>query len=1074
MDKNGTSIIPQQKALNPYVATTIIFLAFIIMTILCYFALTAFQRKHLIKHSRAEMANLQKNIRRDFNEPVILLIAGAEYMRSILTGNEDRDEVERHVRNISGRIVENNHYKFSAFGLFGYYERFGGAFVDSEIWEPGPDYRPKERAWYKAAIAADGEVAVSDFFYDASTKDLVISYSILIYDDERVPLMVLSMNVPIGKIAEGVVGIKFTPNGYGFMTDGNFNIIAHPDESYLGKPIKETNYGNAFQNKIMREGGSVSEYGVKNSVGNFIAFVERLENGWYMGILTPREEYYREITTISKFILFFGFIIAAILSFVVYKIFAKKREADNYAKTMFDSMPLACCLWDRTYHIIACNQKVLDLFEIESKEDYQRNYFDFSPNFQPNGRASLDMILEVLEDVFENGTEHRIEWMNQDKKGNPLPSEVIVKRLEYNNQYFVAEYTYDLRTLKEKEMKILEVEKCNLEERRKVEIATASNKAKSKFLAAMSHEIRTPMNAIIGITEIQLQNDKLPVDVKEAISRIYNSADLLLGIINDILDLSKIDAGKMEIVPDRYEVASLICDTVNLNMMRSSKPIKFGLCIDENVPSALIGDELRIKQILNNLLSNAFKFTNKGEIQLSVYAEKQPQNSNDDEILLFLCVSDTGEGMAEQEIGKFFSEYSRSDNRLIEGTGLGLTITRDLVDMMNGNISVKSTAGQGSIFTICLPQKIADAKILGKEVAANLQRFRFNGITRKKAAQVNREYMPYGKVLVVDDVETNLYVAEGLLLPYGLHIETAASGFEAVEKIKEGKTYDVIFMDHMMPKMDGIEAVGIIRGFGYNRTIIALTANAVSGQSAMFLSKGFDAFISKPIDIRQLNAALNKYVRDKQPKEVIEEARIQREMKIIESERSTQHSERQLAKFFERDAQKAIKVMENVLANIENMPDDDLDTGEDLRLFAITAHAMKGALSNIGENELSEKALVLEKAGKAKDKVTILSNTQELIDDIKQLIEDINAEQDESAPSASSDDTEYLHEKLQIIRSASIEYDEKTTSAAISDLKEKSWTRETQKHIDEIFNYLLHSDFEDAAELAGKLLEKES
>ena len=399
-----------------------------------------------------------------------------------------------------------------------------------------------------------------------------------------------------------------------------------------------------------------------------------------------------------------------------------------------------------------------------------------------------------------------------------------------------------------------------------LESANMASLAKSSFLANMSHEIRTPMNAILGVAEIQLQDESLPQTAKEALDKIYNSGDLLLSIINDILDLSKIEAGKFELAVAKYDVASLINDTVTLNMMRiGSKEIDFALSVGEDTPSALLGDELRIKQILNNLLSNAFKYTEKGQVKLSVSAE----DADHDSATLVFSVSDTGQGMTDEQIARLFDEYARFNeaaNRATEGTGLGMSITQNLVKMMSGEIAVKSELNWGTVFTVRLPQTTVSAGILGHELAKSLENFQMNGLKQSKKAQIVFEPMTYGSVLIVDDVETNLYVARGLMSPYGLSIDTVLSGFDAIRRIESGKTYDVIFMDHMMPRMDGIETTNRIRSLGYLRPIVALTANAVVGQAEVFLLNGFDGFISKPIDPRRMNQTLNELIRDKHNK----------------------------------------------------------------------------------------------------------------------------------------------------------------------------------------------------------------
>ena len=394
--------------------------------------------------------------------------------------------------------------------------------------------------------------------------------------------------------------------------------------------------------------------------------------------------------------------------------------------------------------------------------------------------------------------------------------------------------------------------------------AEAATRSKSEFLATMSHEIRTPLNAIIGIAQIQLQKKNLPDEYATAMEKINTSGDNLLGIINDILDLSKIETGKMELDPEEYDVPSLLNDAVLLNVVRiGSKPIEFILDIDESLPSRLYGDELRLKQVLNNLLSNAIKYTKKGQIKLSV-----SHVSVGEDVILRFVITDTGQGMKSEDKGRLFSPYMRFGagmNRATEGTGLGLNITKKLIAMMEGTVAVESEYGKGSTFMVTAKQKAVQCPPIGAEIAARLRNFTFTSDRKAVTLQIGSEPMPHGRVLVVDDVETNLYVVKGLLLPYELNVETADSGFEAIEKVEaasgSGVTYDIIFMDHMMPHMDGIETTQKLREYGYKGPIVALTANALVGNDEMFARHGFDGFISKPIDIRRLDAILHKFIR---------------------------------------------------------------------------------------------------------------------------------------------------------------------------------------------------------------------
>ncbi|MCL2626225.1 MAG: ATP-binding protein [Cystobacterineae bacterium] len=399
------------------------------------------------------------------------------------------------------------------------------------------------------------------------------------------------------------------------------------------------------------------------------------------------------------------------------------------------------------------------------------------------------------------------------------------------------------------------------------EAIVAANEAKSHFLANMSHEMRTPLNAVIGLTELTLQKNCKP-ECAENLEKIFNSGSTLLNIINDILDISKINSGKFEISPVDYELAELISDTVSQNMVRiSEKPVHFELHVDPHIPSRLFGDDLRVKQILNNLISNAFKYTRVGTVSLHFSFEKDKEPY----LWLLFNIKDTGTGILPQNLGKIFADYYQVDtkaNRKIEGTGLGLPLTQHLVEMMEGTIAVESEYGRGSTFKVRIRQKQRSPTPIGQEVAESLSKFNFSTTQLRRNMKLSRVYLPNARVLVVDDMPINLDVAKGLMQPYGMQVDCVESGQAAIELLKQPHVkYDAVFMDHMMPDMDGVETVRLIRQmaseYARNVPIVALTANAVVGTEEMFLQNGFQAFLPKPVDIVRLDWIVRQWIQRK-------------------------------------------------------------------------------------------------------------------------------------------------------------------------------------------------------------------
>ncbi|MCL2192051.1 MAG: ATP-binding protein [Treponema sp.] len=495
------------------------------------------------------------------------------------------------------------------------------------------------------------------------------------------------------------------------------------------------------------------------------------------------------------------------------------------------------------------------------------------------------------------------------------------------------------------------------DQKEKMLVAQENSMAKSKFLARMSHEIRTPISAVLGISEIQMHNPALPLEIEEAFAKIHSSSSILLSIVNDILDLSKIEAGKFDIIASRYEVASFLSDVLQLNTLYlDSKKLGFVVNVDENIPSFLIGDDLRIKQILNNVLSNAFKYTNEGFVYFAAYCKDE----NAGRVNLVFIIRDTGQGMDPEQLKALFDEYSRfneKENRFVAGTGLGMSIASSLLKLMNATIDVQSEKGKGTTVTIVLPQEIGSDKVLGFETTKNLQDFKINAHSTAKRLSFKPEPMPYGRVLVVDDVDTNIYVAKGLMSLYELQIDTCDNGFTALEKIKSGEVYDIIFMDYMMPKMNGMETAACIRDLGYTQPIVVLTANAIVGQAEEFLRSGFDGFLSKPIVAAHLDGVLHKFIKGRHNAAVVGE--ISAENANTESMNIDEYFDNYLKSSGtqEKMYRDFARSQKNTMAEIENAVQ-----ANDMQAAHHLAHELKGLAGLIRETTLMEIAQKTESA----------------------------------------------------------------------------------------------------------------
>jgi len=512
--------------------------------------------------------------------------------------------------------------------------------------------------------------------------------------------------------------------------------------------------------------------------------------------------------------------------------------------------------------------------------------------------------------------------------------------------------------------------------------AITAREAQAKFLANMSHEIRTPINAVIGMNEMILRENN-NVEVQEYARNIQSASNMLLALVNDILDFTKIESGQLELIEDTYSLAPLIKDELLLlNARATGKPISVQIDIDPYIPSGLWGDELRIKQILTNLLSNAVKYTPEGIVTFKAFFKWIDAEN----IELCFSVIDTGVGIKQEDLANLFDSFKRLElnkNRNVEGTGLGLNITKQLVDLMQGTITVESEYGKGSDFTISIPQKIMDKKPLGN-LESCLKEVR-------KENKDSREMFtaPNAKVLVVDDNSMNLSVIKGLLKRTKIQLDLAVSGSECIELCKHSK-YHVILMDHMMPDMDGVQTLHALRNDqanpNQNTKVIALTANAIAGCREMYLEYGFNDYISKPIQAERLERLLMEHL----PERLLHKEGVTKLVSGEAKEDELLVIDHALGLSYSLDSEDIYKDILEAFCeqSREYLPLlEKYYTEQNWEQYAIIAHALKGNSLNIGAANFSKLSLQHEHAAKEQNEAYILAEYAGYVEALKRLME---------------------------------------------------------------------------------------
>ena len=624
--------------------------------------------------------------------------------------------------------------------------------------------------------------------------------------------------------------------------------------------------------------------------------------------------------------------------------------------------------------------------------------------------------------------------------------------------------------------------------------AKSAGKAKTDFLANMSHEIRTPMNAICGMSDLLLQT-KLTDEQLDYVSTIKLSSDNLLSIINDILDFSKIEAGKMELVPQSYNLLSPLYSLQNtIDVRIGERPLDFKISIKRDMPTQLYGDEVRVQQVILNLLTNAVKYSNQGHIELIVDYEKIA----DDEIMLKITVKDQGIGIKKEDMPKLFEAFSQVDmerNHRIEGTGIGLTITERLVRSMGGSITLESEYGVGTTFYVSMRQKVEDFNsVIDTESTDDFVVISHSNILKGFVSgkkKIAKFIAPDAKVLVVDDNEANLKVAKGLMGQYKLSVRTCTSGKAALDILETDKSFDILFIDHMMPEMDGVELTKILRSSNDDYLkyvpIIALTANAIKGVSEMFLANGFTEYLSKPIDTERLGEVLNKWIPENKKEEAMEE-----EESVADKNQAVDDNEENLLNMLRQienvDYDKAmtlcgksedilLSVIEVYVKSYSQIKEriDSTYAKEDLKNYAIEVHGVKSSSRSIGNDVLGEMAYRLEIEAKDGNIAYVKENHSEFAMKYEQFVGKLKEIVDKLKTEEKIEKVKFSKEEmLSMINECISLYDEFETTKAEEVLK-KLQCAECDENIMNLINDAIDSaelfDFDEVTKILTNIKE---
>ena len=1006
-----------------------VIISFTLMVIVSYSYVSKVVENQIFANAQETVNTAEVTIRSDIREAEVALLQVEMLIENWLKWGESYDGISSYMALLADSMKFDNTW---VRGFMNVYGIVNGNFMSGLYETRDPDeYVPEDRPWYHLAQAAGGRIGLSVPYTDWQTGKPVISLAKTMQDENGKNFGTIALDIDFSILSAYITSLHFAKGGYGVLCDENLNFIVHPFVSYINKSMFELNpvYLDVAQ-KLRKDPGLITTQRMVNDRGISVVIIFRqIYNGWFLGIATPVSTYYSDVNSMARTLSILGVFFMIILSLILIRLSVLKARSDE------------------------------------------------------------------------------------------------------------------------------------------------QNLGKSSFLARMSHEIRTPMNSILGMAEL-IRRKADSIEIQEYIEIIHQAGDNLLAIINDILDFSKIESGRLQLQNRDYQVASVLNDMINIMRPRvAEKSLDFFVDVDSAIPAQLFGDDMRLRQILTNLLSNAIKYTRKGFISLDVRMERMEGNT----IKLICLVCDSGIGIKQEDLGRLFNEFVRIDakvNQGIEGTGLGLVITRALCRAMGGDVTVSSMYGKGSVFRAVITQEVRNEEPVAvvnspetrkvlfhdwrpqyvqsisnaleslgvkymcsqgfQEFIRDLEhgQFDYAFVSSKYAMDcifvlgrrstplqlvimvepgemsvyqevtsilmpvysipianiLNNESggnlfhdmklrinftAPQAKILIVDDISTNLRVAKELMAPYNMIIHTCLSGSEALNLVKNNH-YDIVFMDHMMPGMDGIEATSFIRsldtGDGYykNLPVIALTANALSGQKELFLENEINDFLAKPIDIQKLNDILEQWLPMEKRVEVTQSRRDdvkpdksgQLLINGVNTELGLKNCGGTMAVYisilsdFCTDAEaRLVQISETIGKN-------------DIKLYTTYVHALKGAAMSIGAVEAGEEAAWLEKSADTWDISIIRDKTVALQENMHVLVNNIKTALEQHDAGNELIDISSL--QLDNLKEALSVMDIKAVNKILLEYANLSLNAKTREMISEVEQHILMFEYDEAIDKINK------